>query len=78
MKAQWVHFANGESVAGISMATTHYAELARKGLDTYKNHMRVVERRGDSYHHTLAVWHKDKSTRPPTTSGVRGAVTTPT
>jgi hypothetical protein len=61
MTAQWVRFANGGSVAGIPMTPTHYAELARKGLNTYKNHMRVVERRGDSYHHTLAVWPKDKT-----------------
>jgi hypothetical protein len=61
MTVQWVHFANGASVAGIPMVKTHYAELARKGLNTCKNHMRVVERRGDSYHHTLAVWPKDKT-----------------
>jgi hypothetical protein len=40
-------FTGTASIASIPMATTHYAELGRKGLNSDNNHMRVVERRFD-------------------------------
>lgn len=54
------NFTGTASIASMSLGTAHYAELGRKGLDSDKNHMRVVKRRNGKWHHTLAVWPKFK------------------
>lgn len=57
----WVFFRTSQCVSGIPMATTHYAELQRKGLVSDKNRMRVVDQIGDIKHITLAVWPKEEA-----------------
>lgn len=57
----WVSFRTSQCVSGIPMATTHYAELERKGLVSDKNRMRVVDQIGDIKHITLAVWPEEEA-----------------
>lgn len=57
----WVFFRTSQCVSGIPMATTHYAELARKGLVSDDNRMRVMKQIGATKHITLAVWPKEET-----------------
>ena len=52
----WVLFTGARSIAKFNMQTIRYSALKHKGLDSDKNRMRLVERRGHKCHHTLVVW----------------------